>query len=247
MWWVKTPYPGKIGNVLGPWIVEKVSGAPVKFGHRESSLLGTGTIIKFATGQSTVWGAGASRSSDKLSADANYKAVRGPLTRDRVLESGGACPPVYGDPGLLLPRYLPRPPRTPSFKLGLIRHANQAAKARRFDGVRDILLDGVGDAAIERVVDEIVDCEMILTTSLHGMIIANAYGIPARWCTFPDDGEPAADGMEFADYFQSVGLPMQTVHFFEGDEVIGDHLASLCPSSVAIKFDEQRLIEAFHG
>lgn len=247
LWWMKTPYPGNIGDVLSPWIVEKVSGAPVKFGRRESSLLAAGSIIKFATRESTVWGAGASRTLDRLSPDAKYKAVRGPLTREGVLASGGACPPVYGDPGLLLPRYLPRTQHNPSFKLGFIRHATPAAKACTFDGVKDIRLDGVGDAAIERVVGEILDCEMILSSSLHGIIIANAYGIPARWCAFAGDGEPAGDGMEFADYFQSVGLPLQTVHYLDGDDVIGEHLASLCPSTVSLHFDEQRLIDAFHS
>jgi hypothetical protein len=247
MWWMKTPYPGKIGDILSPWIVEKVSGAPVKFGRREASLLGVGSIIKFATGESTVWGAGTQRSLDRLSADATYKAVRGPLTRDLVLASGGACPPVYGDPGLLLPRYLPRAQSNPSFKLGLIRQVSQTAKALRLDGVKDIRLDGVGQEAIERVVDDIVDCEVILSTSLHGIIIANAYGIPARWCSFVDDAGFADDGMKFADYFLSVGLPLQTVHYLDRGEVIGEHLAHLCPSSVAIDFDEQRLIDAFHS
>jgi Polysaccharide pyruvyl transferase len=247
MWWVKTPYPGKIGDIVSPWIVEKVSGAPVKFGRRESSLLAVGSIIKFATGESTVWGSGTSRSLDRLSSDATYKAVRGPLTRDVVLASGGACPPVYGDPALLLPRYLPRPERRPSFKLGFIRDVSQSAKTLRFDGVKDIDLHGAGQAAIERVVDDIVDCEMILSTSLHGIIIANAYGIPARWCNFGDDAGLEGDGMKFADYFLSVGLPLQTAHPLDSREVIGEYLARLCPTSVDIEFDEQRLIDAFHS
>jgi hypothetical protein len=248
MWWMKTPYPGNFGDILSPWIVEKVSGAPVKFGRRDAGLLAIGSIIKFATEKSTVWGSGSPRTSDKLSAEARYKAVRGPLTRDRVLESGGICPPVYGDPGLLLPRYLPRTNRNPSFKLGFIRHVSQNAMNLNFDGVKDIRLSGVGEAAIERVVDEIVDCELILSTSLHGIIIANAYGIPARWCTFAhDEAGIAGDGLKFADYFLSVGLPAQIVHPLERDEVLGEHLARLCPGSVAINFDEQRLVDAFHS
>ena len=248
LWWMKTPYPSNFGDILSPWIVEKVSGAPVKFGRRDASVLAIGSIIKFATKKSTVWGSGSPRASDRLSAEARYKAVRGPLTRDKVLESGGICPPVYGDPALLLPRYLPRTHRNPSFKLGFIRHVSQNALNLSFDGVKDIRLTGVGESTIERVVDEILDCEMILSTSLHGIIVANAYGIPARWCNLPyDDAGITGDGLKFADYFLSVGLPVQTAHPLERNEVLGEHLASLCPGSVAIDFDEQRLIDAFHS
>lgn len=248
MWWMKTPYPGNFGDILSPWIVEKVSGVPAKFGRRDSSLLAIGSIIRFATEKSTVWGSGAPRMSDRLSSEARYKAVRGPLTRDLVLESGGRCPAIYGDPGLLLPRYLPRMNRQPTYKLGFIRHVSQNAIDLKFDGVKDIRLAGVGESTIERVVDDVLDCEMILSTSLHGIIVANAYGIPARWCTFADDGSSiAGDGLKFADYFLSVGLPIQTVHPLKVTDVLGEHLARLCPSSVTIDFDEERLLDTFHS
>lgn len=248
MWWMKTPYPGNFGDILSPWIVEKVSGVPAKFGRRDSSLLAIGSIIKFATEKSTVWGSGSARMSDRLSPKAQYKAVRGPLTKDLVLESGGKCPPIYGDPGLLLPQYLPRVNHQPTYKLGFIRHVSQNALNLKFDGVKDIRLTGAGESTIERVVNDVVDCEMILSTSLHGIIVANAYGIPARWCAFTDAAPTiAGDGLKFADYFLSVGLPVQTVHPLKSTDVLGEHLARLCPGSVAIDFNEQRLLDAFHS
>lgn len=92
MWWMKTPYPGNFGDVLSPWLVEWVTGRPPLFGRRNDGLLAIGSVIKFASGRSTVWGAGTPRRGDALSADARYLAVRGPITRQEVIASGGDLP-----------------------------------------------------------------------------------------------------------------------------------------------------------
>lgn len=248
MWWMRTPYPGNFGDVLSPWIVEQVTGIPPLFGPRDRSLLAIGSIIKYATPKSTVWGSGTPRLEDALNADAKYRAVRGPITREVVLSSGGSCPPVYGDPGLLLPRFLPRTNRQPSYRLGLIRHVNHQSRPMRLDGVKDISLYGVGPAVIERVVDEILDCEAVLSTSLHGIIIANAYGVPARWCFFSDDRSAiAGDGTKYEDYFRSVGVMPQVPLDLAGFSIVDERLAARVDGSVDLRFDEEALIGAFPG
>jgi hypothetical protein len=46
-----------------------------------------------------------------------------------------------------------------------------------------------------------------LSSSLHGLIVAHAYGIPAVWCDFADRPHAiAGDGTKFHDYFASIGL-----------------------------------------
>jgi hypothetical protein len=45
---------------------------------------------------------------------------------------------------------------------------------------------------------------------LHAIIVANAYGIPARWATFQSsENKVSGDDMKFEDYFLSVGMPVQ--------------------------------------
>ncbi|HCI5723053.1 TPA: hypothetical protein NPO34_005233, partial [Klebsiella variicola subsp. variicola] len=55
----------------------------------------------------------------------------------------------------------------------------------------------------EFVVDEIISCEYILSTSLHGVIVAQAYDIPTLWIKHNDIN---TDGIKFYDYFDSVGI-----------------------------------------
>ncbi|MGE0705778.1 MAG: polysaccharide pyruvyl transferase family protein, partial [Vicinamibacterales bacterium] len=248
LWWMKTPYPGNFGDVLSPWIVEQASGIPPRFTARNRSMLAIGSIIKFAGDGCSVWGSGTARMSDALNSSALYRAVRGPLTRQCVLKSGGECPPVYGDPALLLPRYLPKPFKQPSYRLGLVRHISHEQTPLKLDGVKDISLRGAPPQVVERVVNEVADCGAILTTSLHGLIVANAYGIPARWCTL-STSEPgiAGDGTKFADYFQSVGLPVQMPLNLSDYPVITEALRSEVDQTVELKHDGDALLEALHA
>lgn len=245
LWWMKTPYPGNFGDILSPYIVEKVTGKPPRFVPRNAGLLAIGSIVKFATERSHVWGSGTARAGEQLSSGAVYHAVRGPLTRKVVLQSGGKCPPVYGDPGLLLPRfYSPRVSK--KHRLGLVRHISHESFNRLGEGVRPISARRVGEDGVERFVDEILECEAILTTSLHGLIVAHAYGVPARWCTFSEPGGAlAGDGIKFEDYFKSVGMRKRRPLDLSEYEVIDESLARRVDKTVDLAFDPERLMEVF--
>ena len=58
---------------------------------------------------------------------------------------------------------------------------------------------------IEFFIDEIVSSKYILSTSLHGLIIAHAYGIPALWIK---KGHIGSSEFKFHDYFSSVNIPL---------------------------------------
>jgi hypothetical protein len=64
-----------------------------------------------------------------------------------------------------------------------------------------------GYEGIEAFIDEVNRCEYILSTSLHGLIVCHAYGIPAAWCEVPDgEAKLPGDGTKFHDHMLSVGL-----------------------------------------
>lgn len=207
LWWIEAPYPGNFGDILNPYIVEKLSGRPPFFASRDQAILAIGSIIKFAMPGTHVWGSGTPRMTDRLNAKANYHAVRGPLTRQLVLESGGQCPEVYGDAAWFLPQIYEPKPTEQKYKLGMIRHYTNDGEVETGEGVLNIPLLRAGYEGIEDFIDELNSCEAILTTSLHGLIVAHAYGIPARWCEVVDaKTHIAGDGTKHHDYMMSVGI-----------------------------------------
>lgn len=246
MWWMKTPYPGNFGDILSPWMVEWVSGMVPKFGARGTSLLAIGSIIKFATDKSMVWGSGTPRRGDELAAGAKYLAVRGPITREEVLASGGYAPQIYGDAALLLPDYVQGNTGPKTHKLGVIRHVSQnQSPVQLDDNVMDIRLDGVGESYIRSVIDQITSCDSIISTSLHGVIVAQAYGVPVQWAILEDAHTPiAGDGTKFEDYFLSVGVEPQKPLILNTADRITEAASEFVGSAADLQFDKVALADA---
>lgn len=64
--------------------------------------------------------------------------------------------------------------------------------------VIDLVTDDVGC-----VIDRMLSCKRIVSSTLRGLIVAYAYGIPNAWIEF--SGRIKGDGTKFLDYLQSVG------------------------------------------
>ena len=151
-----------------------------------------------------IWGTGFITESGRLHGKPRQIcAVRGPLTRDNILKTGIPCPEIYGDPALLYPRIY-RPDITRKWKLGIIPHYvdKEDNLLKNFKNSPEINIIDV-EGPINTVVDEICSCTCIASSSLHGIIIADAYGIPSVYMKISD--RVIGNGFKFRDYFASVG------------------------------------------
>lgn len=207
MFWWEHPHPGNFGDILSPYIVEKLTSIPPKFVGRREGMLAVGSIIKWASSNSTIWGAGTSTQGIELPCDADYRSVRGPYTRAEVINNGGKCPEVYGDPAWLVPLFYEKQ-ITKSSDLGLILHyIHEDGSVRAGSSTKEISIRRVGFEQIEAFLDEMLSCKRIISTSLHGVILANAFGIPVLWGTVSDSGADIhGDGIKFKDYFNTIGI-----------------------------------------
>lgn len=246
LWWAKTPYPGNFGDILNPYLIEKMTGIPPTFVSKgKPGLIAIGSVIKWAHYGNTVWGSGTSRDPETLSPLAIYKSVRGPISRKNVLLSGGYCPEIYGDPALLLPRYY-KPKVKKKYKLGYIPHYQHLDI--KFGGDAKLInVLRVSNEDIEAFINEVCECEMIISTSLHGIIIAHAYGIPAQWAIISNaEKQIHGDNIKYVDYFLGVGLPVQTPIDLKNFDVLESSIfKTLISKNVDLKFDANKLLNAF--
>lgn len=164
------------------------------------------TIDLRADEKSVIWGAGIIDGSvTGLPKFKEIRAVRGPKTRQKLLSLGIDCPEVYGDPALLLPLHY-KPDIEKTHRIGIIPHFHDLEHVRKkIEQRKDIkLIDIRHYEEWTSVVDEILSCELIASSSLHGLIVSFAYGIPNVWVEFPE-GE-LRDRFKYDDFFASIGI-----------------------------------------
>lgn len=167
-----------------------------------------GSIVDiFGDNKTIIWGAGAIAGNVKLTSKP-YKVlcVRGPLTRDYLLKQGVDCPECYGDPALLLP-LIYSPKVSKKYKVGIIPHYVDLDNALIYNWIKEYkavkLIDIVHYKHWHDIIDEINSCEFIISSSLHGLIVSDAYNIPNVWVEFSN--KVCGAGFKFRDYYASVG------------------------------------------
>jgi hypothetical protein len=204
VFWFRRPRPGNFGDILTPLILAHYGYQVNHAMQEEADYMSTGSIAKLARKGVTVLGSGAMTGGAKLDPEANWRWVRGPRTRDLVIKNGGVCSEIYGDPAMLLPRIV-APAVKKKYSVGLIPHYvdYESAKERYPElPVINLLNSNPVD-----VIEQITACDTIISSSLHGIIAAHAYGIPAAWVKL--GGKISGDDTKFHDHYESVGLTAQ--------------------------------------
>ena len=129
-------------------------------------------------------------------------AVRGPLTRQRLESLGISTPAVYGDPALLLPKFYQAKSKK-KYKIGIIPHLIDKHHLDLRKPLPDTMnIIDIQEKDIQLFIDRVNECEYILSSSLHGMIIADAFRIPSVRVIFTRN--PIGGDFKFHDYCLSV-------------------------------------------
>lgn len=181
------------GDELNYYLLQQISGRPIVIYNgfwlarhlHFTNYLCIGTLLdtkNYSNSNTIVWGNGVSGLEEEFIHPKQICSVRGKETRQYLLKHGVECPAVYGDVALLLPRYYISTCKKKKYKLGLIPHIldlshpiiSEIRQTRA-----DILIIDLGHYnKWTDVIDQICSCEMIASSSLHGLIVSDAYKIP---------------------------------------------------------------------
>lgn len=173
-------------------------------------------------------------------------ALRGEKTRKRLSEILGkdiSC--VLGDPGILSPMIV-KPSSEKRYHMGIVPH-HWDKKEEIFEKMLEHypnskIFDVHADT--KQLLKELSQCEYIISTSLHGLIVADSYGIPNCWCEISDRVQ--GSGFKFHDYFSSFGTDREYFDLRNGELPDVEKDFGLNYKSIEQLHEKQReLIECF--
>lgn len=171
-----------------------------------------GSILEYVVStnpKAIVWGTGFKFAENSFTyedlKDLDIRAVRGPKTRDILLSKGIICPSVYGDPAILLSKFYTPKKTHHRYKLGIIPHKDDFSnpvfeQLSKNDDV--ILLNLKRYESWQLFIDTMFSCDFIISTSLHGLILADSYLIPNIWISVSDFIE--GGDFKYLDYYGGV-------------------------------------------
>ena len=205
-WW---NYKANIGDVLSPiicnWMLERKNLSFDFQTKKTYHLMAVGSICGEGQVDATVWGSGVHN--DRL-ADNIYRwrrirkldvrAVRGPMTAEILKKAGYECPQAYGDPAILMPLiYMPDKNKLEKkYKISVVLHFLEKKGHNERSEVHYI---NVETRDYEFFIDELVSSELVISSSLHGIILAESYGVPA---IFVKEGIES-EFLKFKDWYSS--------------------------------------------
>lgn len=173
---------------------------------KQQKLLAIGSVLIIARDNDVIWGTGMNAKRLDLTLykfhDLEVKAVRGPLTRRFLQDNFNiACPEIYGDPALLIPYFFPEFKKNPDpeHDYVIVSHYSEKNLFPKEEYPNVIY----ADEPWRDVIRKILNSKFVISSSLHGMIVAEAYGIPARYLRVTES-EPL---FKFMDYYLGTNRP----------------------------------------
>jgi pyruvyltransferase len=188
------------GDLLGPALVDRMLEArriDPTAAATSSRLLSIGSILSLATTDDHVWGTGIngkSRHTPLSASRLTVHSVRGPLTRAVLIQQGFDVPEVYGDPGILVSHYWPGPHGQVSREPLVVPNFHDYPSLRGRQNVLDPRTD------LDTCIAAIASSPMVVGSSLHAVILAESFGVPAR--AVRSAVEPT---FKYEDYYEGTG------------------------------------------
>jgi hypothetical protein len=194
---------GNFGDNLTPLLLRHFGITCQWSPAEQAQLIGIGSLLERVPEdyQGLIWTTGfMHESSQKNFAHARIIGLRGRQTLQRIVSRDANI--VLGDAGLLCDQLAGRERKR--FKLGIIPHVvdqqDPLVASLASSSGEITVIDICGDC--HEVIRSVGECEYIVSSSLHGLIVADSLGIPNRWIELNHGEEMVlGKGFKFQDYY----------------------------------------------
>lgn len=205
-WTKRTNLGDSLAPVIYQWMLKRTQTAAPDGRSADGGtvhLMTVGSIVNMGEFDAAVWGSGVLSFGvlkeiyeKSVYRKLDIRAVRGPITRAVLENAGYHVPKLYGDPGILMPLIYPAECKKPAAPYTVIPHYLDVGNcvSEGYEYV-DILTSDY-----PAVIDRIVNSRRVISSSLHGIILAEAYGVPAVLLNYHK-----IDLLKYYDYYYSTG------------------------------------------
>jgi pyruvyltransferase len=188
------------GDLLAPCLFQHFKFKPIHSEIIRSDIVSVGSILGIVPSlySGYIFGSGLIKDHSIKLPFAKIIGVRGELTWERI---GSPKINFLGDPGLLADKLILER-KEKKFLIGIVPHYvdkhNEKILHISQEFEKEIkVIDVQNDPRL--VINEIDECEYILSSSLHGLVVADSLGIPNGWLLLSNN--VVGKGFKFFDYW----------------------------------------------
>ena len=163
--------------------------------------------VNYSRESTIVWGTGVSGQDRLFTIPKEIRSVRGKKSIEFLQQKNMPYPALVGDPALILPLFYQPKNKEKKYKLGIIPHVidleHPIIKQIQSENSNEVLI--INLSKFEKwtdIIDQICSCESIASSSLHGLITSDTYGVPNCWIEL--SGKISGGHFKFYDYASSV-------------------------------------------
>jgi pyruvyltransferase len=242
VYWLSKPI--NFGDQIPPILLKFYGFTPIQTSLNNSEIVTIGSVLQDLDDQYSgyIFGAGLIEDKIKEFPIAKVLAVRGELTRERI---GASKSVVLGDPGILVDRLL-RKRQKKEYLLGIVPHYSDKNDERinkiYKSNLKEVLIIDVQKPPMD-VITKIDKCEYILSSSLHGLIVADSLSIPNGWIELSD--HVVGGGFKFYDYWSSQNASYKPI-ILTGNENTKNLISLTHPVSEKIEKIKNNLDNSFY-
>lgn len=235
-----------VGDYFSFWLAKKLY-KDVFYTDVNPNLIITGSILghKNLNDNTIVWGAGWHNAawSEKclITNKENFKAVRGKLTANFLNLDLNKI--ALGDPGLLASKYFDYKNIIKKRKFLILCHW------RDYDDIyekyhRNYTVLNMGTNDLEGILKAICESEFVVSSSLHGIIFAHSFGIPA--IHLEATNKESINNFKFKDYYSVLDIPYSKCSWENTDnfDAFFDEKGKYVPSNNCIKTIQNNLLHS---